>query len=141
MKHYTLILATLLSLLIPVQSWGEETKSCPCCDDACSSFEKVYDLINKGEISFFTFWLKTLGFATQGDINAQFALAEIEYGRKEFVSAHSWFFMSYVGGLTDAKKRLDEVAKQLTPEQLEKAQKFSEKCSEKEYQECWTIKL
>ena len=33
MKHRALILATLLSLLIPVQSWSEETKSCPRCDD------------------------------------------------------------------------------------------------------------
>ena len=62
MKHYTIILATLLSLLIPVQSWGAD-------------FQKGFDAYNAGDYA--TALREWTPLAEQGDLAAQFELANM----------------------------------------------------------------
>ena len=62
MKHYALILATLLSLLIPVQSWGAD-------------FRKGEEAYMIGDYA--TALREWASLAEQGDLDAQFKLANM----------------------------------------------------------------
>ena len=78
-KHYTLILATLLSLLLPVQSWGD-------------AFLKGLDAYNSGDYA--TAFKEQAPLAEQGHTIAQNNLGYMyEEGHgvpQNYVKAHIW---------------------------------------------------
>jgi TPR repeat protein len=161
MKHYAPILATLLSLLLPVQSWGD-------------AFQKGLDAYNSGDyataLKRFTF-LAELGIpsaqynlgvmyadgkgvlqdyktavkwytlsAEQGDADAQNNLGYMyDKGHgvlQDYVRAHMWYNISASNGIDNGGKNRDIIAKQMTPSQIEKAQDLARECVAKDYKGC-----
>ena len=161
MKHYTLILATLLSLLIPVQSWGAD-------------FQKGLDAAQRGDYA--TALKEWIPLAEQGDADAQFALGIMyesgdgvlqdyktapkwytlsaeqgdayaqynlgvmyENGKgvlQDYVKAHMWYNIGASNGYDSGGKNRDIIAKQMTPSQIEEAQKLARECVAKNYKGC-----
>ena len=78
--------------------------------------------------------------AEQGDASAQNNLGVI-YNNGwgvllDFVRAHMWFNIAASSGNTNASKNRDIVAKRMTSNQIEKAQKLARECVRKKYKGC-----
>ena len=197
MKHYTLILATLLSLLIAVQSWGGD-------------FQKGFDAYSSGDYATalkewtplaeqgYAIAQYNLGFmyenglgvlqdyetatewytlsAEQGTAPAQYNLGLMynngkgvlqdykvaikwytlsaeqghaeaqtnlgllhDYGRgvvQDYVKAHMWYNIGASNGNENGKKLRVLIAKEMTPSQIEEAQKLARECVAKNYKGC-----
>jgi len=79
--------------------------------------------------------------AKQGDANAQTNLGVMFYKGEgviqDIVYAHMWLNIAASSGNTiPASKNRDIVAKQMTPSQLETAQKLARECVRKKYKGC-----
>lgn len=76
--------------------------------------------------------------AEQGDAMAQYNLG-ISYasGRgvpQDYVQAHLWFNLSAIDGNSDSQSARDNVAKQMSPDQLAEAQRLAREWLEKQQQ-------
>ena len=160
-KHYALILATLLSLLIPVQSWGGD-------------FQKGLDAYNSGDYA--TTLKEWTPLAEKGDSMAQANLALMYYNghgvAQDYKTAVKWYTLSAEQGEASAQSRLgymyfigqgviqhyvkahmwsniassnggiftpenrDDIAKKMTPSQIEEAQRLARECVAKNYKGC-----
>jgi len=84
-------------------------------------------------------WLRLA--AEQGDAGAQTNLGNA-YGRgqgviQDNVYAHMWFNIAASSGrFKIASKNRDNIAKRMTPSQLEKAQDLARECVRKKYKGC-----
>jgi TPR repeat protein len=76
----------------------------------------------------------------QGNKNAQYNLGEMyEEGKGvalDYVRAHMWFNLSAALGYGDAAKSRDIVSKQMTLQQIAKAQKMANDCQQKNFKVC-----
>ncbi len=78
--------------------------------------------------------------AEQGDANAMGTLS-VTYllGRgvpKDYVEAYKWGNLAAANGNEKAAKLRDNLAKKMTPSQIEKAQDLSRECVKKKYKGC-----
>ena len=55
---------------------------------------------------------------------------------QDYVRAHMWINLSASAGDEDAIKNRDTVAKQMTPSQIEEAQKLARECAANNDKEC-----
>ena len=78
--------------------------------------------------------------AEQGDADAQYNLGGMFYKGQgviqDDVYAHMWFNIAAASGDKEASKNRDIVAKELTPTQIEKAEKLARQCVAKKYKGC-----
>ena len=78
--------------------------------------------------------------AEQGNAYAQGNLATMyEYGQgvpQDNVHAHMWWSIAASNGLKNVGNLLDKVAKEMTPAQIEKAEKLASECVAKKYKGC-----
>ncbi len=78
--------------------------------------------------------------AEQGDVDAQLALGRINEdglgGLPNYANAYMWYSISASNGNTDGKNARDNLAENLTPEQIEGAQKRTNECVAKDYKGC-----
>jgi TPR repeat protein len=78
--------------------------------------------------------------AEQGDSRAQFNLGHMyNNGRgviQDNVYSHMWFNVSASNGNSDALNNRNDVAKEMTKEQIAEAQKLARECVAKDYREC-----
>ena len=78
--------------------------------------------------------------AEQGNADAQNNLGVIYNNgwgvMLDFVRAHMWFNIAASSGNTNASKNRDIVAKRMTSNQIEKAQKLARECVKKKYKGC-----
>jgi TPR repeat protein len=78
--------------------------------------------------------------AEQGDADAQLNLGGM-YGKgrgvlQDNIYAHMWVHIAASSGDTDASSYRDEIAKEMTPAQIEKAEKLARECVAKKYKGC-----
>ena len=78
--------------------------------------------------------------AEQGHPHAQFVLG-IMYDHGQGVPqgnmyAYMWWHIAASSGDKDASKYRDDIAKEMTPAQIEKAQKLARECVAKKYKDC-----
>ena len=83
-------------------------------------------------------WFKRA--AKQGNNGAQNNLGAM-YGKglgvkKNYVCAHMWWNIAASSGYKLASKYRDNIAKKMTPSQVEKAQKLARECVRKRYKDC-----
>jgi TPR repeat protein len=85
--------------------------------------------------------------AKQGDANAQYNLARMYHsgqyigqwtGLTDYVRAYMWYNLASYNGSEQAPENKEELSKQLTSDQLQKAQYMSSLCLERQYEDCWT---
>ncbi len=78
--------------------------------------------------------------AEQGEVNSQFNLGNMyASGRgilQDYTQAHMWFNIASSLGDEGARNNRDLVAKQMTPTQLETAQRLAHECVAKKYKGC-----
>ena len=78
--------------------------------------------------------------AEQGDATAQSNLGAMYYNGngviQDDVYAHMWWSIAASSGDKDAIENRDEVAGEMTPSQLEKAQDLARECVRKKYKDC-----
>ena len=79
--------------------------------------------------------------AEQGNASAQNNLGFMYvYGKgvlQDYIRAHMWFnIAASSGGSKNSSKSRDNVAKKMTPSQVEKAQKLARECVRKKYKGC-----
>ena len=78
--------------------------------------------------------------AEQGNAFAQTYLGTMwRYGQgvpQDNVYAHMWWNIAAASGHKDASKNRDEIAKEMTPAQIEKAEKLARECVAKKYKGC-----
>ena len=81
--------------------------------------------------------------AEQGDVASQLNLGAMHINGEgviqDMVLAHMWFNIAASGEQSiefEAKKRRDGIAKQMTSEQIAKAQELARECVEKNYENC-----
>ena len=162
MKHYALILTTLLSLLIPAQSWGGDL------DKGAIAFQKGDVVIaveefrpyaeqgnvraqllmgmayQKGNRDGFQDYKKAVKWYTlaaeQGHADAQSNLGAF-YGLglgvlQASVNAHMWANIAASNGEESAIELRNIIAKEMTPSQLENAQDLARECVAKDYKGC-----
>ena len=55
---------------------------------------------------------------------------------QDYASAHMWFNLSSASGNADGAKNRDVTAKEMTPQQIEKAQEMARKCQERNFKGC-----
>ena len=95
MKHYTLILATLLSLLIPIKSWGGD-------------YQKGFDAYNSGDYT--TALREWTPLAEQGYSSAQTNLGRMySKGRgvlQDYKTAVKWYTLAAEQGNAKAQYNL-----------------------------------
>ena len=65
----------------------------------------------------------------------------VMYGRgtgavQDNANAHMWWNIAAASGHKDASKNRDEIAKEMTPAQIEKAEKLARECIRKKYKGC-----
>jgi len=79
--------------------------------------------------------------AEQGHALAQYFLGVMyENGQgvpQDLIRALMWFNIAEANGDDDAREAKDDIAKKMTPAQIEKAEALAQECVRKEYQECW----
>ena len=161
MKHYALILATLLPLLIPAQGWGADFRKgdeAYMSGDYATALKEWTPLAEQGN----TYAQYNLGImyyngkgvpqdykeavkwytlsAEQGHIKAQNNLGAM-YGEgqgvlQDYVKAHMWYNISASNGNDTGGKNRDVKAKQMTPSQIEEAQRLAKECVAKNYKGC-----
>ena len=78
--------------------------------------------------------------AAQGDAKAQYNLG-ISYGKGEgvaqdYLRAHMWLNLAAIGGDSDSVKNRDVVARKMTPQQMEVAQKLARECQARNFKNC-----
>jgi len=78
--------------------------------------------------------------AAQGNAKAQSNLG-VMYGRgqgviQDYVRAHMWFNLAAVKGNADAVKNRNIVAKSMTPQKIEEAQKLARECQARNFKGC-----
>ena len=83
-------------------------------------------------------WFKRA--AEQGNNGAQNNLGAM-YGKglgvkKNYVCAHMWWNIAASSGYKLASKYRDNIAKKMTPSQVEKAQELARECVRKKYKDC-----
>ena len=126
-KLLTTICLTLAVLLGSVgESWSAD-------------LQKGLDAVNRGD--FATALREWRPLAEQGDASAQNNLGFMYvYGKgvlQDYVRAHMWFnIAASSGGSKNSSKSRDNVAKKMTPSQVEKAQKLARECVRKRYKDC-----
>lgn len=78
--------------------------------------------------------------AEQGNVDAQWWLGGMyALGQgviQDNVYAHIWYNIAASNGYEDAKAFRDALAKEMTPSQIEKAQRLARECMRKEYKGC-----
>jgi TPR repeat protein len=78
--------------------------------------------------------------AEQGNAAAQNNLGVMyEYGHglpQDYTTAHMWFNLASANGDNDSGKYRDELAKQMTPQDISEAQRRARVCMESDYQDC-----
>ena len=78
--------------------------------------------------------------AEQGNADAQvnlgFMYATGQGVVQDNVYAHMWWSIAALSGDKDAIENRDEVAGEMTPSQLEKAQDLARECARKKYEDC-----
>ena len=78
--------------------------------------------------------------AEQGHVGAQTSLGLMyQYGTgvpQDNVYAYMWWQIAAASGYKDASKNRDNIAKEMTPAQIEKAKKLARECIAKEYKGC-----
>ena len=78
--------------------------------------------------------------AEQGDAYAQYNLGQMyrkgEGVSQDYVYAHMWTNIAASNGDEDPGNLRDEVAKEMTPAQIEKAEQLAQECVRKEYKGC-----
>ena len=125
-------LTTILCLTIPVllgslgASWSAD-------------LQKGLDAANRGD--FATALREWKPLAERGNASAQNNLGFMYvYGKgvlQDYVRAHMWFnIAASSGGSKNSSKSRDNVAKKMTPSQVEKAQKLARECVRKRYKDC-----
>ena len=55
---------------------------------------------------------------------------------QDFTRAHMWFNLAAVKGDLDTVKNRDIIAKQMTPQQVEQAQKLARACQARNFKNC-----
>lgn len=82
----------------------------------------------------------TMLAAEQGDEDAQYRLGYHYFKGlgvlKDDVYAHMWWNITSSNGSEDGRRKREEVAKQMTPSQIEKAQDLARECIAKDYKNC-----
>ena len=78
--------------------------------------------------------------AAQGYAKAQFNLGVMYYNGQgvpqDYASAHMWFNLASSIGDADGAKNRDVTAKEMTPQQIEKAQEMARKCQGRNFKGC-----
>jgi len=78
--------------------------------------------------------------AEQGDARAQYNLGQMyrkgEGVSQDYVYAHMWANIAASNGDEDSGNLRDEVAKEMTPAQIENAEQLARECVRKEYKGC-----
>ena len=79
--------------------------------------------------------------AEQGHVTGQFNLASMyDNGQgvlQDYVRAHMWYNLaSSAGGSQDSTKNRELAAKQMTPQQIEKAQEMAKACQARNFKGC-----
>ena len=78
--------------------------------------------------------------AEQGDARAQYNLGFMYDDGKGVIQdnayAHMWYNIAASSGDKEAVEQRDNVAKKMTPSQIETAQKLARKCVRKKYKGC-----
>ena len=78
--------------------------------------------------------------AEQGDVGAQTGLGFVySVGRgviQDNVYAHMWWNLAAAEGDEDAKSYKDDLVKQMTPQDISKAQDLARECVKKSYKDC-----
>ena len=125
MKRLLVLPVLLLTLLV-----GNPASS--------ADFQKGLDAAKKGD--FATALKEWTPLAKQGDADAQYNLGVMyDNGRgvlRDYFRAHMWLNIAASSGDTDAVTNRDIVAKQMTPSQLETAQKLARECVRKNFKGC-----
>ena len=128
MKKLTAILCLTIAVLLGSLgvSWSAD-------------LQKGLDAANRGD--FATALREWRPLAEQGDASAQNNLGFMYvYGKgvlQDYVRAHMWFnIAASSGGSKNSSKSRDNVAKKMTPSQVEKAQKLARECVRKKYKGC-----
>ena len=128
MKKLTAILCLTIAVLLGSagMSWSAD-------------LQKGLDAANRGD--FATALREWRPLAEQGDASAQNNLGFMYvYGKgvlQDYVRAHMWFnIAASSGGSKNSSKSRDNVAKKMTPSQVEKAQKLARECVRKRYKDC-----
>ena len=128
MKKLTAILCLTIAVLLGSLgvSWSAD-------------LQKGLDAANRGD--FATALREWRPLAEQGDASAQNNLGFMYvYGKgvlQDYVRAHMWFnIAASSGGSKNSSKSRDNVAKKMTPSQVEKAQKLARECVLKRYKGC-----
>ena len=57
---------------------------------------------------------------------------------KDFVIAHMWYNIGSSNGQFMAKLNRDFLVREMTPSQIEEAQRLARECVKKNYKDCWT---
>ena len=104
-----------------------------------ADLQKGLDAANRGD--FATALREWRPLAEQGNASAQNNLGFMYvYGKgvlQDYVRAHMWFnIAASSGGSKNSSKSRDNVAKKMTPSQVEKAQKLARECVRKRYKDC-----
>ena len=84
------------------------------------------------------YWYKLA--AKQNKDRAQFNLALLYYAGKgvlqDYVRAHMWFNIAAVGGDSDSAKNRDVLARTMTAQQIEQAQRMARECMNSDFTKC-----
>jgi TPR repeat protein len=70
----------------------------------------------------------------QFDLGLMYAIGEGV--TQDYASAHMWFDLASSAGNANGAKTRDEIAKKMTPLQIEKAQEMARKCQERNFKGC-----
>jgi TPR repeat protein len=88
-------------------------------------YEKLLKIFENFSLSKFLLLKKLGNFSYKG-----------QGGTQDYVRAHMWANLAAVHGGTDAVKNRNELARKMTPQQLEKAQKMARNCQAKSFKNC-----
>ena len=78
--------------------------------------------------------------AVQEDAVAQYNIGAMYHNgqgvTKDYIRAHMWYNLSSLSGHANGTKDRDLLAKEMTPQQIEKAQNMARECEAKDFKEC-----
>ena len=103
-----------------------------------ADFQKGLDAYNRGDYA--TALKEWTPLAEQGDVDAQYNLG-LMYNKgqgvpQDYVRAHMWYNIAASTGEEVAIKNRNIVAEDMTPSQMEQAQKLARECVKKNYKGC-----
>jgi TPR repeat protein len=127
MKHLTAILCLTLTLLLGSVGNSES-----------ADYNKGLAAAKSGD--FATALREWTPLAKQGDADAQNNLGFM-YGNgqglpQDYIRAHMWWNIASSNGYDNARRNRDKLAKEMTPSQIETAQKPARECIRKKYKGC-----